>query len=54
MDHISDQKPEDVGESPTRLSLDRANGVSKVVVEEFVSRDDHEMALLGKKQQLRV
>lgn len=54
MENASDQYMRDVQVSQTRSSLDRAKDVSKVEVEGFLSRDDHEMALLGKKQQLRV
>lgn len=39
----------------SRLSRDRSNANVKVEgVVEFATRDDHEMALVGKKQQLRV
>lgn len=54
MDDVFDKHHEDVDVSPTRLSLDRAKATSKVEIEGFLSRDDHEMALIGKKQQLKV
>lgn len=54
MDDILDKHHEDVNVSPTRLSLERAKATSKVEVKGFLSRDDHEMALIGKKQQFKV
>ena len=49
------EKPSgDVGASRARLSLDHPDGLPKVKGEVFATRDDQEMALLGKKQQLRV
>lgn len=48
MEHLSDK------DAANRLGPDRAKASSKVEVEGLMSRDDQELALLGKKQQLRV
>lgn len=53
MAEASEKRPEGVDVSGPRLSQDPYS-LPKVKGEVFVSRDDQEMALLGKKQQLKV
>lgn len=54
MAQASEKPSGDIGASQFRHSLDHPYGLPKVKGEVFITRDDQEMALVGKKQQLRV